>query len=474
MARDLLFREEAKSRRIKKIKSHSYRRVHRKAREKEERMNKEALLEAGIVPSDEEQEAQDRRRAEERMGGRHRKGKWAKGVRDSGRAVWDDDARAGITEMARRDEELRKRVEGKVVRKEHEDNSEVSSDEDDGSEDDESDNRHLLQKLDKLGDADENVEAGPGSKLRDMKFMRNAEAARRRENDAMMQEMRRELAGEETPIEEEKDTDVGRRIFGPGVHKVQDAQKTKDHRGEFEEPSGSDEEGDGDLQTHGLDNGRKGVASELRSSRPPNSKVSTLPQSKAQVESSSGPGAWSKPVEKATSMSDAQANRRRHQKNRAIEIEELDLSKAAAIATQSKLKARTKSNTTTMVVSSDSEESNDESSARLPFAIRDQELIKRAFAGADVVGEFEGEKNQTIEDEDEKVVDNTMPGWGSWVGDGLSKKDKARNKGRVLKKIEGIKEQNRKDAKLDRVIINEKHVKKVNFHVYTSGVRCAD
>ena len=72
------------------------------------------------------------------------------------------------------------------------------------------------------------------------------------------------------------------------------------------------------------------------------------------------------------------------------------------------------------------------------------------------------EKRQTIEDEDEKIIDNTLPGWGSWTGDGLSKRERARNKGRFLTKAEGIKEQNRKDAKLDRVIINEKRVKKVS------------
>jgi hypothetical protein len=45
----------------------------------------------------------------------------------------------------------------------------------------------------------------------------------------------------------------------------------------------------------------------------------------------------------------------------------------------------------------------------------------------------------------------------------LSKREKAKNKGRFLTKSEGIKAQNRKDAKLERVIINEKRVKKVCF-----------
>ena len=68
MARELLFREEAKAKRIKKIKSKSYRKVHRKQREKEERLNTDALAEGGFIPSEDELEAQDRRRATERNG----------------------------------------------------------------------------------------------------------------------------------------------------------------------------------------------------------------------------------------------------------------------------------------------------------------------------------------------------------------------------------------------------------------------
>jgi U3 small nucleolar RNA-associated protein 14 len=146
-------------------------------------------------------------------------------------------------------------------------------------------------------------------------------------------------------------------------------------------------------------------------------------------------------------------------------VEEIDVSQAALITTKAK-STKPSRKTTALAVSSD--ESDDEPSADLPFAIRDQELIKRAFAGADVVGDFEAEKRQTIDDEDEKIVDNTLPGWGSWTGDGLSKKERARNKGRFLTKAEGIKEQNRKDAKLDRVIINEKRVKKVSYNTLTT------
>src|SRR5437016_4104721 len=132
--RELLFREEVRAKRIKKIKSKAYRRVHRKERERLAQREKDALTTDGINISEDEREYNDRRRAEERMGAKHRESKWAKGVKQSGKAAWDEDARAGVTEMARRNEELRKRIEGKDVQDEDEDNSDISSGESDDDE----------------------------------------------------------------------------------------------------------------------------------------------------------------------------------------------------------------------------------------------------------------------------------------------------------------------------------------------------
>jgi U3 small nucleolar RNA-associated protein 14 len=279
----------------------------------------------------------------------------------------------------------------------------------------------------------------------------------------MVEEMRRELAGEEFPSEEEFDGDVGRRIFGPGSNAAQEKKQKSNNANEFEEPTGSEGDEDGvEIEFRGFDNDQNGAAERTRSkaagrSLKPN--TSSIPNN--QPTPNPEGGAWSKVVSKSSSISDAEAKRRRHKKNDAIDVEELDLSKAAVIASQPKSRKSSKKSIT-LEVDSDSEE-NDDNTIRLPYAIKDQELIKRAFAGADVVGEFEAEKKQTVEDEDEKTIDNTLPGWGSWVGDGVSKREKAKNKGRFLTKSEGIKAQNRKDAKLERVIINEKRMKKVWF-----------
>ncbi|ATZ48293.1 Bcutp14 [Botrytis cinerea B05.10] len=467
MARELLYREELKAKRVKKIKSKSYRKVHRKQREREEAKNKAALEEGGFVPSEDELEAQDRRRATERMGAKHRNSKWAKATKATGRAAWDEDARDGITEMARREEELRKRVEGRAVRKEFEDDSDESMDDsdDDMSDDDEgTEQKRLLRRLERAGKDDIIDDSAPGAKLANMKFMRNAEESRKKANDAMVEEMRKELAGEESSSEEEEDGDVGRRTFGPGS-KVKDVPTKSQNVNEFEEAADSEDEDNMDVEFTGVDNGPKATASAPKAKKTNGSSGGSGKSFVAEPEVATEGGAWSKVPLKSGMVSKKEANKRRHKSNSAMDVEELDLSQAAVMAKQPKSK-KTKAKTAQILEASD-EDSEDDGAIHLPFAIKDQELIKRAFAGADVVGDFEAEKKQTIEDEDEKVIDNTIPGWGSWVGDGVSKREKAKNKGRFLTKSEGIKEQNRKDAKLDRVIINEKRVKK-NGKYYAS------
>ncbi|CZS95661.1 related to large nucleolar U3 ribonucleoprotein [Rhynchosporium agropyri] len=472
MARELMFREEAKSKRIKKIKSKSYRKVHRKQREKQERLEKEALLEGGFEPSEDEMEKQDRRRAEERMGAKHRESKWAKAMKGTGRAAWDEDARSGITEMARREEELRKRVEGRAVRKEFENDSDESlsdSDDDSNEEDDSGTRNRLLQNLKGLNDSDMMDESLPGAKLANMDFMRKADASRRKQNDVAAEELRRKLAGEETPSEEE-DGDIGRRIFGPGSHSA--SQKKASKLAEFEERLGSDDEEGPELTVRGTDNGpKKATSSAIKPSKSP----LIQPQPMSKPERHTEGGAWSKVTSKSAVVSEAEAKRRRHKKNDAIDVEELDLSKAAVIANKPKAKSTKKKGGNKSGILNDAisgsesdSENEDDSGPYLPFALRDQDLIKRAFAGADVVGEFEAEKNQIIEDEDEKVVDNTLPGWGSWVGDGVSKKENKKNSGRFLTKVDGIKADKRKDAKLEKVIINEKRNKKNSKYLATT------
>ncbi|KAL4995914.1 Utp14 protein-domain-containing protein [Aspergillus recurvatus] len=458
--RDLMFREEVRAKRIKKIKSKSYRRVHRKEQERMEQKERQALLDAGIDPDEQDREKNERLRAEARMGNKHKESKWAKSLKQTGRTAWDEDARHGALELAQREEELRQRIEGKQVTRGDDDylgsSSESESEDENPWEEQNSDSekRKLLKKLNKLGGdeaADEEIK-GPHAKLLSMKFMQNADAARKAANDAEIRRLNRELQGEESQSEAE--SEEGRRKFGVTDKKAEkDKGKKQVRRNEFEEAPGSDEEPERDEEQE--------------------TKVATI-KTKTTAKANEKPRAPPKP-EPVPQESDAEeanpwlmpTSGEKRRSNTDDAQQTIDIAPDAKPAKSSKKTAASKPKTTPAPQQSttqDEDTSDDE--AKVPVLLKNHDLVKRAFAGDEVVQEFEQEKLDTIEDEGDKVIDETLPGWGSWTGDGVSRKDKKRQK-RVLTKVEGVKPENRKDAKLSRVIINEKRVKKNNKYLAT-------
>lgn len=416
MERELNSREAKRAKRIKKIKSKAYHRVHRKQRERDEMATKEAMEEAGEIDSDEERLAQDRRRALERVGQRHKESKWAKIGSKTKRAVWDDDFRAGLTEMARKDEELRRRKEGRAG------GSDESSESDSDSDNGDASLRRQLAALEEEEDV-------PQKGLMSMKFMQKAEAAKKEANDALIRQIQRELDGEEFDGDgDEEMEEVGRRQYGAAEGQAFKPAFEKPTRApKKQKPTEEDSDDDVVITTNGA------------GSNPAIPNITSLDSSRTV---SSTAGAWSRGE-----------TRRKKKGQSAANVGDLDLSSNVIVASR---KSNRKSKPDEEA--SDAESDTDQ---HLPLAIRDQEMVARAFAGEDVVGEFEREKADVAEEDDDKVVDNTLPGWGSWVGDGVSEKEKKRHQGRFLTKVEGIKKKDRKDAKLDKVIINEKRIKKV-------------
>lgn len=482
-ARDLLFREEIRAKRIKKIKSKSFRRIHRKERERLGQKDNETLAAAGMADSESEKERKDRRRAEERMGAKHRESRWAKGVRDSGRMAWDEDARAGVEEMATREEDLKRRIMGKDI----DDSDEVSSSEnEDGDEGEDNTSRTLQDRLQRLEEDGGHLETSvrhSKSALSSMKFMQNAEAGRKAGNDEAMQQMRRELAGEETPSEEEPDDGPGRRSYGPTRNTTQPVvPKVVVQRNEFEErqSSGDEEErftrpDEEELQI--IVDGKD--SAELARSDEKNMSLSgrqrkrgggpSSTESLGQVEENP----W---LSGGKPKSTARDTKSQNSRAAAIISNELPDRMASAAPFESEVKtgakvARTRQKSqaqpspTQRAFTPDddaseveAEEAEEHSAA--PFVLRNQDLVRKAFAGDDVVAHFEKEKEETVQAEDEKIIDNTLAGWGAWVGAGIGKKAQKRNKNRFLSKQEGIPKAKRQDAKLEKVIINEKRVKK--------------
>jgi U3 small nucleolar RNA-associated protein 14 len=432
--RELHSREMARAKRIKKIKSKAYRRIHRKELAREEEAVHEAALAAGELDSDEEREALDRRRAEERMGTRHRESKWAKLGKKAGRAVWDENFRAGLTEIARRKEDLRRRIEGRTDGSDNDDDE--GSDVSDASEGGDP-RRRLLAELERAAAYDEDDE--PRSKLMQMKFMQRGEELRKKENEEAIAELRRQLDSDNEGASDAEEMEIGRRQYGMG-----NAPKTSQPKGKPAEARGS----------------AKSTATSERTSHA---------QSGIQGESSSSAtgagGAWTT-AEPAPSVAgsagvwaQAQPSGGKSNKGNKAKAVELDIFNAAALATKAP-KPKPKSQDTANGAA-DAQDSDDEADSHLPMAIRDQKLIERAFAGEDVHGQFEEEKAEIEHEDDEKEIDNTLPGWGSWVGEGVSNREKKRHQGRFITKVEGVKKKDRKDFKLKDVIISEKRIRKV-------------
>lgn len=447
--RDLLFREEVRARRVKKIKSKAYRRVHRKEREKLAALDRDAFADGTEDMDPEEKEEHDRRRAEERMGAKHRNSKWAKQMKKSGRSVWDDEAKGGVTEMARRNEELRRRIEGKEVVSGDEEDADSESSEPEGEfsdDDDQIDSERvgLERGLDKLS-----APSVGSNKLSNLAFMERAEARRRAENDEEIRKMRRDLNGEQSSSESEEVENIGRKIFGPLIGRKEEPEMTVE-RGEFEEQSDNEEEYDAALEgTAPLQNAGKTSNKGIKTSQRPEvvldptikARSSTAAKAPASVKTNKNPASKSSNLSNGIEM-------HRGEKHSQPDVD----------GWQTVTYSKTADN--------DSEASDSDNNEP---AMTDADIIRNAFfAGDEVEAAFEAEKDELIVDEDDKIIDNTLPGWGSWAGENLSKREQRKNKNRFLTVEKGIAPKDRKDAKLKHVIINQKRQRGTTGFMATS------
>ncbi|KAL5339047.1 Utp14 protein-domain-containing protein [Aspergillus crustosus] len=476
--RDLMFREEVRAKRIKKIKSKSFRRVHRKEQERMEQKERQALLDAGIDLDEQDREANERLRAEARMGNKHKESKWAKSLKQTGRTAWDEDARHGAVELAQREEELRQRIEGKRVTRGDDDylgsSSESEEEENPWEEpDSDSDKRKLLKKLGKLesGDNIDEEITGPHAKLLSMKFMQNADAARKAQNDTEVRRLNRELQGGEESASE-AESEVGRRKFGHTDKKAEkDKAKKQTKRNEFEEAPGSDEEAERDAPEPKATSSNKSKPTTKANDKPI---TPAKPEASVPVQNNESDAEEENPWLVASSNK----NRRSKTDNTDQPIDLTPNTETAPTPAKSSSKKTQAPKTKTPAPrqkptrynsnnNDDDETSSDEDS--VPVLLKNHDLVKRAFAGDEVVQEFEQEKLDIVQEEGDRVVDETLPGWGSWTGDGMSRKQKKQQqKRRVLTTVKGVKPESRKDYKLQRVIINEKRVKKNNKYLATA------
>ncbi|KAI9714620.1 MAG: hypothetical protein M1828_001157 [Chrysothrix sp. TS-e1954] len=467
-ARDLLFREERRARHINKIKSKAYRRVHRKERERAAEKEKNLLTAAGVELSDEEREKNDRRRAMERMGGRHKKSQWAKSMKSSGRAIWDDEARSGMIDMARRDEELRQRVEGKTVRPDDEDSDGItrqtssnSGDSDGGDEDDE-----LERSLFKLREEDDQADHDASkSRLGSMAFMQRADERQRRLNEETINDIRRDVNGEIDVDESDSEGIVGRQSFGPKAETTKNAATRETHNELEEKDTSTDDEQQGQTRNgivpteDGMGDVREIKHNIKDKPQRPRRPLPTEPSIRSKLHGNAQ-------IVGSAAKSDVESQSGKLMQDKLMAKENKP--------SQALIPGKTSSSETVPPPASNGRQVTlnvDDSAveAEEPFVIpSNEELVRAAFGGDDVEEDFDQEKRAAAHSEDEKTIDTALPGWGSWTGDGVSRRQQNRNKGKFVIREAGIKPSQRKDARLERVILSEKRIKKNTKYLASS------
>ncbi|KAI9363267.1 small-subunit processome [Pilaira anomala] len=499
MMRELMFRHEIKNKRLKKIKSKSYRKLQRKEKDKLTSQIKD------MAEIDHELEEHDKMdaamgRAEERMSLKHKNtSKWAK--RALARGTQDEGTRDAIMEQLRRGEELRRRIDG-----------DQSEDSDEAELDDET---YVNNQLTKLND-EIAQDTQPKKGLLSMKFMQDAA---QRQLDATKNEVaefeKEWLAADSDDDEKEKEdghysvvaNNPGRMAFGAKAKQVKKPKGPSAQQQEDSDNASDNEVGTVSINEAGqIKKVAQSAAHKTSTSSHINLKKTQSPLADLNEDASANP--WlqadtsrlAKKASKNKTISGQTETRIEHsiskmKKTKAeksaaedtTEDVELDLTKVMTVKPQEPTKKTTpkqqtkqqqnKKTTSNIAKSklakgeseSESDDGSDDEDDQMvhsdKVSFSQRELVARAFANDDVVAEFEDEKMAEIKEDGDQVEDLTLPGWGAWAGAGVKKNKK---KKKILKVTKGIDAEQRKDAKLSHVIINEKLNKKAEKYRVTS------
>lgn len=218
--RELMFRAEAKAKRVAKIKSKTFRKMARK-RAAKEGLSLEDLERLDPEAADEQREKMERERARERATLKHgASSKFGKNTKGEHGGMFDrEDRRAAREEMLQRKEQLQRRIQGKGDRASED---ESDDDDDDSDEDDEEAiQANAFDQLASVNNPDEDeAKAAKGKGLMGMKFMQNAQEKR-------MQRVVEEAARAQEEI----------RLFGnPDASGDEDGGGTDDEDGDGQQP----------------------------------------------------------------------------------------------------------------------------------------------------------------------------------------------------------------------------------------------
>ncbi|WFC97508.1 hypothetical protein MYAM1_000222 [Malassezia yamatoensis] len=447
--RELMFRMEQKARRANKIKSKSYRRVHRRERERLQAQlaNAQNLDQEHPEDSASDEDGAQRAaeaRARERATLRHRNtGKWAK----SRLGRHDDasrDARLAIEEQLQQGDALRRKVHAQT------------SDLDDSDEDSDSDSGH--DAFDELEDfaereraRDQATEAQlessgkPGKHVFGMKFMKDARDRQNKATQASIDEMRQALQDDSDGSEAsaERIGRHGRALYGSG-------------------PIGTDQWNEAQV--------------------PNKQSLSTASQTSPSI-----------PLNNANPWLGSEASNAVSREKNSVLLSENSNAATRSAHRQSRHASRTSesrdaaADDAALAVDADAhmeqihaghehQSGSDSDDELAPVTtkhtrgrrgrgqrnaglvpIQQRELVSEAFAGDDVMLDFQSEKQRAIRSDAPREESTELPGWGSWGGKGARRHPK---NSKHVRSVPGLAADQRKDRAMDNVIINERLDKK--------------
>ncbi|RDB24478.1 Uncharacterized protein C57A7.06 [Hypsizygus marmoreus] len=528
--RELMFRAEIKARRVGKIKSKTYRKIKRKERE---RLG-EKLAEGREDSEDEESQLKrEVERARERATLRHKHtGKWAKQMR--GREGMGEEGRREIEEMLVRGEKLRRRIRGVGSDDDSEDGSE--DDENDGDEERgiEEIKQSAFDELKSVEMESIRIEAnGKQSKsIFEMKFMKDAMARPQHTADRMVDDFVNEMGGvpndgadesdpdENTPQEVDASSGVitervgGRLVYRPGA-------TTNRSSAACAVDSLASDTSSVTLKSIDLISPPQSPTEFQRPTVPlplanesnpwlvpqdPGSTSLKAPKKKNEVVI----GKDSSMLSRSKNKLKKEAKKREEEKAKAKDDAVVEIS-TDTVLTLSNVPLLSASTSTSVSVTKkglssssntkpvvgvgqvvDGDDDDDDHNSEIeerekalglkgkgkangPRAFEQRDLVALAFAGDNVVHEFEEAKKREMAADAPREVDTTIPGWGSWGGVGTRV---APPKSHRLKKIAGVDPTTRADYGKAHVIISEKRDKKAAKYLvkdlpypYTSKVQ---
>ncbi|XP_002523095.2 uncharacterized protein C57A7.06 [Ricinus communis] len=459
--RSLLFRHEVKMKRVKKIKSKIYRRLLKKDRLK---ASSDGLY---LDPEEAKEQAmkQERQRAEERMTLKHKnRSKWARRILERGLSVQDDGTREAISEQLQQHALLTRKM--KSMKNSSSDDSSDEDDEDSGGSDHDEQLKILSKGKEKTVKILEEDDEVPDSGVLSLPFM--VRGLKKRKEEAV-EEAKLALQEYESSIKQLEDTGgtentkvgtvSGRRVFG--APKMQGPEPNHKIRSENINGNSDSENEFGNVEDDiGLsrkNDVQKDVNfSSVKLSEDSEARRDSTHKNLDMVEDK-GPkttyevaifasGNW----KKMKGHKEVDTNMKRSPKLAAPVMQSEDKEEGSE---ESDMDGEGQMVDGTL-------SSGPKSSYRLPSQ---EELIREAFAGDDVVEEFTKDKEELLNEENpepEKPI--LLPGWGQWTHvqrkKGVPSWMQEEHEIAKKKREEALKK--RKDAHLKHVIISEKLDKK--------------